>query len=189
MVAAWYDNITAGTLAIGGALTTVVVGLGGALIKAWRELSRSRSEIKVEKVETHARGWVMDRMEDIVAQADARADRAEAARDATITAAKVLVTQRETDVAQIARQEEKLANAMKDAAECEERARRAEGRAAVAEEHMRKQTEQMLMMGINIDALTTALAKHDPAEAARLTPKRRAQPLLDYDPDEEGKQA
>lgn len=166
------DNVTA----LGAALTAIVIGLGGALMKARRDLARQNSEIKIEKSDAHAGTWLNQSLMQQVAKAETE-------RDATMRAAKELLDLRMVDVAKIARLEEQVRHLEKGAEECQDRAQRAETRAAVAEEHMRKQTEQMLMQSINIDRLTTELAKHDKAAADRLSPKPRNQPLL-MPPDE-----
>lgn len=168
----WYDEVSAGIVALGGAATVVIVGLVNQLLKTRRTLAQQNSEIKVEKSEANGSTWLNERLM-------AQVVRAEAARDATIVAAKELFDQREAHVEKIARLEEKLANSERESVACQDRAARAEGRAAVAEEHMRKQAEQILVMSLTIDGLTTELTKHDPEAAKRLTPKARQQPLLD----------
>lgn len=169
---AWYDDWSAGIVALAGAVTAVVVGLGNQLLKTRRTLAQQNSEIKVERSDASGSTWLNERLM-------AQVVRAEAARDATILTAKELFDQREAHVEKIARLEEKLSNCERGSVTCEDRASRAEGRAAVAEEHMRKQAEQILVMSLTIDSLTTELTKHDPSAAQRLTPKPRQQPLLD----------
>lgn len=169
---AWYDSVSAGVIALGGAAGTVIGLLGNALLKARRELARNNSEIRQEKSETRAGTWLHEAL-------IAEVTKARTERDATMRAAKELLDQRMVDVEKIARTEERLGNCERSTASCEDRAQRAETRAAVAEEHMRKQAEQMLVQSMNIDALTTELAKHDKAAAARLTPKPKNQPLLE----------
>lgn len=168
---AWYDDLSAGILALGTAATAIIVGLVNQLLKTRRTLAQQNSEIKVEKSEATGSTWLNERLM-------AQVVRAEAARDATILAAKELFDQREAHVEKIARLEEKLANSERESVACQDRSQRAESRAAVAEEHMRTQAEQMLVMSMNIDQLTTELARHDPAAAERLRPKPRQQPLL-----------
>lgn len=168
---AWYDDITAGMLALGGAAGVLITGLGNALLKARRELARHTSEIKVERSDANAGKWLYE-------QAMARATQAELERNATMRAAKELLDQRMVDVEKIARTEERLANSERNAKACEDRAQRAETRASVAEDHMRKQAEQILVQSMNIDRLTTELSKHDAEAAFRLAPKRKQQPLL-----------
>lgn len=185
---AWYDSITKGIEAIGDSVTafgvavaTLVVGLGGALLKARRELARQNSQIVVEKSDAKANTWLNQALIDQAQRSEQQAVKADAAKDATITAAKELLDQRMVDLDKIARTEERLRHLEEDIIECRDRAQRAETRAAVAEDHMRKQAEQILVMSMNIDSLTTELAKHDPAAAKRLAPVRRVQPLLTED--------
>lgn len=168
---AWYDDITAGMLALGGGAGVLITGLGKALLNARRELARHTSEIKVERSEASTGRWLNE-------QAIARATQAEADSRATMRAAKELLDQRMVDVEKMARLEEKLANCERNAKACEDRAQRAETRASVAEDHMRKQAEQILVQSMNIDRLTTELSKHDAEAASRLAPKRKQQPLL-----------
>lgn len=168
---AWYDGITAGIGAIGAAAAALVMGLGGALLKARRELAKQNSEIKVEKSDAKTSNWLN---EALVTQVT----KAEAERNATMRAAKELLDLRMVDVEKIARLEEKLAHCERGSEVCNDRAQRAETRAAVAEDHMRKQAEQILVQNMTIDRLTTELAKHDREAAERLTPKPQNQPLL-----------
>jgi hypothetical protein len=168
---AFYDDITAGMLAISGAATVIITGLVQQLLKARRDLARHNSEIKVEKSDANAGQWLYE-------QAMAEVTKARMERDATMRAAKELLDQRMVDVEKIARTDEQLKNCLKQSEACEDRAQRAEARAALAAEHMREQTEQILLMGINIDTLTTELAKHDKEAAVRLAPKLKQQALL-----------
>lgn len=164
-------------MALGAAVTALIVSLGGALLKTRRSLADQNSAIAQGRSDSKAGTWLNE-------QLMSQVTRAEAARDATIRAAKELFDQREAHVEKIARLEERLSNCQQGAAECLDRAQRAESRAAVAEEHMRKQAEQMLVQSMNIDRLTTELAKHDTDAAVQLTPKRQNQPLLVPDPGE-----
>jgi hypothetical protein len=168
---AWYDDVSAGMVALGGALTGIVLGLGGALLKMRSNLAQDTSRIKQEKSDAHASTWLNEAL-------IKRAEQAETERNATMRAAKELLDLRMVDVEKIARLEERLANCEHGSLACQDRAQRAESRAAVAEEHMRTQAEQMLVMSMNIDRLTTELARHDPIAAARLTPQPKQQPLL-----------
>lgn len=168
---AWYDDVSAGIVALGAAATGIVLGLGGALLKMRSNLAQDSSRIKQEKSDAHASTWLNEAL-------IKRAEQAETERNATMRAAKELLDLRMIDVERIARLEEKLANSERESVACQDRSQRAESRAAVAEEHMRTQAEQMLVMSMNIDRLTTELARHDPVAAARLTPKPKQQPLL-----------
>lgn len=164
---AWYSSVEAATVAIIGAVGVAA----GTAFKLRRNLAKDNSDITQEKSNAHAGAWLNE-------QLMAQVVRAEAAREATVRAARELFEQRVVDVEKMARQEERLANCERSSAECQDRAQRAESRAAVAEEHMRTQAEQILTMSLKIDSLTTALARHDPGEAARLSPKPKDQPLL-----------
>lgn len=168
---AWWNSLQEASVAIGSAVLGLVTGLGLAVLKFRKTLASDTSEIKIQKSDAKAITWLNEALM-------ARVTQAETERNATMRAAKELLDQRMIDVEKIARTEEKLANAETDIIECRERAVRAEGRAAVAEDRTRKQSEQILVQSMNIDRLTTELAKHDIEAAQRLAPKRTQQPLL-----------
>lgn len=168
---AWYDDWSAAVLAIGGVAATVIVGLANQLIKTRRELSKSSSEAKVERSDAGAKAWSNEWLMSQV-------ERSEARHEAMIAATKTVYAQRETHIAEIAMLTERLTNCERERVECKDRAQRAETRATIAEERNMTQTEQILVMSLKIDSLTTALAKYDPAEAARLSPRAMQQPLL-----------
>lgn len=164
---AWYSTVEAAAVALIGAVGVAV----GTAFKFRRTLARDNSDIAQGKSDAGAKTWLNEQLMAQVAQAQTE-------RDATMRAAKQLLDLRMVDVEKIARLEERLANSERASAACDDRAQRAESRAAVAEEHMRVQAEQMLVMSMNIDRLTTELAKHDEPAAIRLTPKPKQQPLL-----------
>jgi len=178
---AWYDHVdgfTAGIAAVGATLMTLVVGLGNALLKARRALARDNSEIKQEKSDVKAGTWLNEQMMAQILHAEASRERAEMSREEALRMVKEMFEKREASVVLAARLEEQLASLQRSADECADRAQRAETRAAVAEDHMRHQTEQILMMSINIDQLTTELSKYDKETAVRLAPKLKKQALL-----------
>jgi hypothetical protein len=168
---AWYSTLADASVAITAAITGLVIGAGGAVLKLRRSFAKDNSDIKLERSDARAGTWLNEALM-------ARATQAETERNATMRAAKEMLDQRMVDVEKIARTEERLRHAEEDIVECRDRAQRAETRAAVAEDHMRKQAEQILVQSMNIDRLTTALARYDPEESARLAPKRAQQPLL-----------
>lgn len=168
---ALYDEISAGIAVVGAAITGLLVGVGGAALKTRRTLAKDSSDIKQERSNTQASTWLNEQLMEQVTRSEARHEK-------TIEAARDVFSQREADVEKIARQDEQIKNCLREIEACRDRAQRAETRAAIAEEHMRVQTEQMLSMSINIARLTTALARHDAAEAARLSPQKQGQPLL-----------
>lgn len=168
---AWYDDWSAGLVALSGALTVIVGGLANQLLKTRRLLAKDSSEIKQEKSNAHAGTWLNEQLMEQVTRSEARHEK-------TIEAARELFAQREAHVEKIARLEEQLKNCRREMEACQDRSQRAETRAAIAEEHMRVQTEQILIMSINIDRLTSELKTHDPVAAERLSPKAKRQPLL-----------
>lgn len=154
-------------------------GIANQFLKTRRTMAKDTSDIKQERSNVVAGTFMNESLMLMVTRAEERTAE-------TIKAAREIYAQREAHIERIARLDEQLKNCQREMEACQDRAQRAETRAAAAEEHMREQTEQMLMMGINIDRLTTALARHDAAEAAQLSPKKTAQPLLVIQPDTDG---
>lgn len=144
---AWYDDLSAGIVAIGAALTGIVIGLGGALLKTRRTIVQDNSDIFKSKAE---RTWIDTAFEQ---HAETRA-RLQAALD-----------EHDHDTHTIGQLEAQLGAAK---ALEEERMRQV----GACEERIRSLAEHVLELNMTFDKVYAELARLNPDAAARLSIER-----------------
>jgi hypothetical protein len=147
------------------AVLDIAKGLAGAGL-AWLALRKRYSADTTDITEDKTKQWLITTLRAEIA--DARVQ-----RDKATEVAKESVDIRIADATTIATLRADLKNHERSSVICEERSSKAEARAAAAEEHSRKQSEELLVANMYVETMIAVIARLDPAEAARLSAERR----------------